>query len=448
MRLEMIVMVDLTLLNAYQRNGRSGRLGDHQAAATTTIAPIRRPSGKCVSSIPRDGLVKLLIATLFCVSLAISRAAAETVVDITVDGQFFLSSDGNVWAYRQPANHDRLYKLPGLRNIKKIEPYIALDNSGHVFTWEIDFEKSHWIGMGEEFVPVFTTAIMVDHLDHAVSISSFGPPFESAHFLAVGEDGSVFEWGRVPGPDGQANNRSVAVSYRGNDVVMAAASGATTLVLEKSGTLLGWGSNLRGTLGRDERSAIDPANPAILATSSSIVSVVTTDYSSAGITAEGQLLYWGGCIETDSAKHASPVNATDSGLNRVRSVVAFNFGHLFGPSYSDRDPALYLKTDGSVSIAALPIVQGENGRNCGYRFPDGALEREIRGLSSPAIKLGSLQIGTYQDDVYIYALTVDHSLFGIDVNINDFIKNNYNTGHNPNMPPMFKRLKIELPSSK
>ena len=75
--------------------------------------------------------------------LSLAEIDSLKVEQIAVDDNgilFLLDNSGHVWGFsRKPIENSNviypLIRLPNLSGIKQIAPYIALDNSGNVFTW-------------------------------------------------------------------------------------------------------------------------------------------------------------------------------------------------------------------------------------------------------------------------------------------------------------------------
>ena len=128
--------------------------------------------------------------------------------------------------------------------------------------------------------------------NNIIAISAGG-----GHSLALKSDGTLLSWGRdIDGElgDGGANtNQPSPVTVTGaNNIIDIASGQGHSLALKSDGTLLSWGSDLRGQLG-DGGANTNQSLPVAVSGASNIVAMDGGAVSSVALKSDGTLLSWG-----------------------------------------------------------------------------------------------------------------------------------------------------------
>ncbi len=140
-------------------------------------------------------LIKLYLvsALAFFIALPVQAASFIQIAMASNDIPFFLDDKGQVWAFQNPQNFEQLVKLPNLSHIKRIAPYIALDEEGHVFIWSLDQTKSNWGPDGLEEA-IYSEPYQVKDLKDVTMIASS----DWNHFAAVIGKKDIVSWEQTP----------------------------------------------------------------------------------------------------------------------------------------------------------------------------------------------------------------------------------------------------------
>src|SRR5690348_6973235 len=122
----------------------------------------------------------------------------------------------------------------------------------------------------------------------------------AGHSLAVGSDGTVWEWGTIliPPPEGWqgwgTENRSVPVQVTGMSGALAVADGTMhRLALKSDGTVWSWGSNNSGQLGIGSRTTDVSVAPVRVSGLAGAVQIAAGSMHSVALTADGNVWTWG-----------------------------------------------------------------------------------------------------------------------------------------------------------
>lgn len=182
----------------------------------------------------------------------------------------------------------RVGALTGVRQVAAGAGFsVAVDGVGRVWTWGTN--PSAQLGIG-------TT----DHLAHPDPIQLTGVPAAVAvevgthRGLAVGADGSLWQWGREVALSNQGVQDIVPTPTQVtglSGIVSVAAGGDHTLALDGEGRVYAWGSNLYHQLG--DGTTTSRPTPAVVAGLPAAVAVAAYDRYSLALTAEGAVWGWG-----------------------------------------------------------------------------------------------------------------------------------------------------------
>jgi hypothetical protein len=324
-----------------------------------------------------------------------------TIVDVSMDvGEdynkegvgivvFLLDDEGSVWSFKTSINEPPI-KLPNLKNIKKLAPFIALDKDGQVFTWALN--NNTQVPERNKMEAVFTTPARVEGITNATFIAHAG-----RHYVVVVNNRDILEWYEIPaqegfGIEGYGPIRKV---YSHDGVKSIAITESSIVALFSDGKILGWGLSRTGQTRKDaigKQVSFDVLNAE---------DVYLNKFHTVVLTKDGHTIYFGGC-DLDG-------NDFKRGHNVSFGVVAGAFGlvsDVKAVAMSDNDnfhPDLFLKKDGSVWTAYAPVPPGLDDTFCGFM----AKLNGVRHINStvPAIKI----VGG--DDREFLVLGVDHQLW-------------------------------------
>ena len=329
-----------------------------------------------------------LRAILVCISTILpfaNSAYAANIVQITIDEMgipFVLDDKGHVWGFREPRGLQHPIKLPNLEHIKRIAPYIALDDEGRVFTWGIDDNKVN-ADQGEIIEAGYTEPQRFGDLKGVTMIAH-----SMNHFFAVVDNQEILEWivirkGNEPGGgfgiEGYGPVRSLI--SRSGIVGIAAAPGTMERVVSEpapfglvalfaDGEVIGWGINSSGQILREANS-----NSVLLTKLPGAIGIAMNAFHVVVLTASGVPRFWGGCDiygrdGQDSGRlwTYGSVHGTDGFVSDVIAVALaqdINTGGAGGWGNDNNVPDVFLKRDGTVWIANAPLPTGAPNIACG-----------------------------------------------------------------------------------
>ncbi|HEX7289929.1 MAG TPA: choice-of-anchor D domain-containing protein [Conexibacter sp.] len=240
--------------------------------------------------------------------------------------------------------------LPGIDSVIALADggahSLALRADGSVWSWGAD-DAGQLGGGGERHVPRPVPA-----LGDATAVAA-----GNAFSLALRADGSVWSWGANAlgqlGRDTGVADHDAAPTQTGiADATALAAGYEFALALQDDGSVLAWGDNAYGQLGRDLGSVASDARPAPVPGIANAIAVAAGGWTGYALLADGSVRAWGwggygelgdgllhdGAANPDSV--AAPVTVADLGGTGALDDVTALAGGV--------DHALALRADGSV----------------------------------------------------------------------------------------------------
>ena len=316
----------------------------------------------------------------------------SSITDVVIDSPgvpFLLDDRGHVWAFQKPLSFEGLMRLPNLRNIKQIAPYIALDKDGRVFTWSLD--KTTEMTGPDDVNAAYTMPAMVKGLSSITRVA-----YESNRFVVVKEDKTIIEWVAIPakvgfGTAGYGNFRTI---HEREGIRAIGLSTSGTVALFKDGVVLGWGLSQTGQTRKDaaEQRISFPVP-------SSVLSVYLNNFHTAILTESGPVILWGGC---DLDGH--DFNRQNTGPFGVVTGVEGPVADVVTVAMSGNDnvwPDVFLKRDGSVWAAFAPLPPDTHYNFCSR---GGVKPWRLTGMTAAATAIAT-------NGRVILALGADHTLW-------------------------------------
>jgi alpha-tubulin suppressor-like RCC1 family protein len=242
--------------------------------------------------------VHFCLIVLLCFAQSVNAA---NIVQIAVDELgilFALDDEGHVWGARNVECSCDYIKLPNLENIKTIEPYIAVDSKGTVFTWSIDDSKVDTVEGGISQVG-FSMPKRVENLQDVTMVAH-----SMGQFFAVIKNQEIVRWverrkERGFGIDGYGAIQKV-ISRDGVKGISVAPGNLTRFVTEsepywmvtlfEDGIVMGWGVTSSGQI-----SEAADNQPVTLAISKGATGIAMNAFHTVILTADGRTQFWGGC---------------------------------------------------------------------------------------------------------------------------------------------------------
>lgn len=341
--------------------------------------------------------MKAFAALILSVLLAFfaQSVRASNIVQISVDATgipFLLDEEGFVWAFRDPIGLQNLTKLPKLKQIKKIAPYIALDTNGQVFTWSLN--ESEVIREMDSLVEAaYSVPQRVEGLSGvtqvASSIADLGNHhYLAVHFVAVIGNRDIVDWSarhdeitgmvsvsplrKVFSRDGV--RRVASASWAG---VIQPASSSTPRVVDTTsslialfsdGSVIGWGISPEGRMitpqwGQsttphkwEEMKSASWSN-ILLAKVPGAIDVAIDQGHIIVLSENGVPKYWGGCSfgTPEYSMSLVSVNGMDGYVDNAIAITLTSINALH--SYDAMLPDTFIRRDGSLWAVYAPNVQ-------------------------------------------------------------------------------------------
>jgi hypothetical protein len=294
----------------------------------------------------------------------------------------FLDGNGHVWSTHKlmNANGDDLYQLPNLDHIKKIRPFIALDDKGHVFTWMVDTLQDDFGPSGLENSG-YTDPKVVNTLENVTNIDSSGYEY----FTAVANNKDVFVW---------ANDKPIsliyskagikAVSTHGMSEIHSIDGSATIpetrrlILLFDNGDVISLGIKQSGT-----QAGITDLKETLLAQYPGATDVVRNGVHSVVLPFDGTPRFWGGCFTywKDISERFLTPNAVNGASSNITNVISIGIN-----DWDDNtNPDVFIKKDGSIWASFAPIPAGKAGLDC-YKSLDKKLFWEIKVINAKIVQ--------------------------------------------------------------
>jgi len=322
---------------------------------------------------------------------------------------FVLDTNGDVWAFKHPLDPSEAFKLPKLHHIKKILPYLALSDDGHVYTWALSEKNQFPVivddppELGDAKMKAFQA--IYDAPKELKDLSNVSDIDEgNGHFAAIVNHNQIYEWGNIS-PLKKINFMPTPkLTYTHDGINSIATDNATTIVLLNNKTIVGWGFNY-ARLGSDTTEEFSPQNPAIIKAPESITRVFLTSHTIA-LSDNGNVYFWGDCWIKKDAK----VQGIKGVLGVVNGVADMTVDKID----DNRFPNAFVKKDGSVWLAVAP--EPENTDRCQDASNTDIIDTPsvpIKGMPTKALTIAMGGDGL-MTPYNIIALGIDNTLWGAD----------------------------------
>jgi hypothetical protein len=230
------------------------------------------------------------ISIILLLSVIASAANATTISQVTSGTvPFLLDEKGDVWAFKKPLSLAEPFKLPVLHNVKKIAPFMALTQSGEVYTWDLTSMEDTADGRTQ-----YTTPVLKKTLSGITDIAA-----SNNHFVAV-KDNVIFEWRTLLPPPG-ASIPQPELMITLPDVTLpetaVTMSDMNVAILFQHTLAIGYGYNTMGTAGDRKvqlpmRLNLPQKTQKIFADKSAFIA----------ITEDGHALVWLPCYSKDKSE--------------------------------------------------------------------------------------------------------------------------------------------------
>jgi alpha-tubulin suppressor-like RCC1 family protein len=375
-------------------------------------------------------------ALLMLVLVYLPSAHAANAIQVAMDGRgvpFVLDNEGHVWAFRHPLNFGSSFKLPKLEHIKKIAPFVAVDDQGRVFTWSINEATTQRDEDGLVTEVAYTLPHRTEGLRGVTMVASSSTNFGilnslGTHYLAVIGNKEIVDWtvhqDAVSGALSYGPIRKV-ISREGVKAIATASWGGFIPTLSKpdvmdmangevalfdDGTVMGWGINQAGqtvtprwnkaiTLEEWKTRKAAAQKGVMITRSLGAIDVAMDTGHIVILTAKGIPQYWGGCA-FESYQYSPSMGVAkgaDGNIDGAVSMAVMSKSIFSKYDYVDAD--LYIKKDGSLWVAYAPSLPD---------VPDYCLGSTDRTKKTWSVTLGTapvVQISRY------LALDADHRVW-------------------------------------
>ena len=293
-----------------------------------------------------------------------------------------------------PSNRDlNTIKLPNLKNIKTIAPYIALDNQGRVYVWDLDQKKSKISDDAPaDFIrsAVYTAPKEIPQLKNVTHIASEG----RLYFLAAAGGINLYEGIRkqsgISIPEQTAVQFKLINSRPGIQAI--ATSSEAAVAIYSDGFFFGWPRSIVGRYHIKYPEGYKyirsfPFQARSINFSTNQTSIVLVDKRIAYIS--------DGCNLAPGLNQEWHLMYNDSSNNPVTNIISMD------SDSNSEQPSVLVMDDGTIWITNTyrgDLFKEDCGRSVPFSF------QQLTGMTVPAIKA---VIGTG----LIYALGSDHSLW-------------------------------------
>ncbi|TMV50295.1 hypothetical protein FE783_12135 [Paenibacillus mesophilus] len=246
-----------------------------------------------------------------------------------VSSNLFLKKDGTVWTWLAGpfpvggSDHRLEFQIQDpvqldLADIVKVAAgdsfHSAVKKDGSVWVWR---PVPH--GYGD-------TPVQIPNISDAADIA-FAKWSRQSILTIVGKDGSVWTWDGATPLGSIAPIKAKRVDGLSN-VVSVFAGDECFFAIQKNGSVWGWGSNLRGQLGLDEKKIV--ATPVRIPALDGIVAIQGSFDRSLGLKEDGTVWSWG--ITLDKfPEHGAKINPNlhqVAGLDNVVAIACGGAHHL------------------------------------------------------------------------------------------------------------------------
>jgi hypothetical protein len=362
----------------------------------------------CILNFLFKSSAKFLV--LFFLFFGLTQCAWSRWVDFSVGefGYTFLLDDkGDVWGFTETTRLKGLHKLKGLKDIKALQPFVAIDKNGDVFTWEFDREKTNYgeVSTDDIGIPgaVYTNAKRESRIKNAVLIAA--TLYNSR--VVVQADGGIYQFGYYYEPKDGANDKDTVerrdffrLIGRKPDIQSIAYSDDRTSVLLKNGDVISWLSTFNWDFQRGESTYRESlASIELGKVAAQAVSIhdgqLNQDQLSV-LLADGRVAYLKSCVQfrrKDEQTYTKSVSTYGWQIMRDKHGVIGNIARMMGGSTNGSE-TVFVKRDGSVwstnarkseHINQFDVLLKKNPLDCGYSLP--FVFQRVKGMSARARKV-------------------------------------------------------------
>lgn len=355
----------------------------------------------------------LLVLTITGFFILSNIAYASNIVKIAVGSEnipFLLDDKGQVWTFHEPLSSSvtKPYKLENLNHIKKIAPYIAIDEKGNVFVWHLNPSKSSWdIDDGSILDAVYTKPERVENLKGVSLVTSSSDHY----FVAVMNNNRIVDFESAPdkaGTDLFINNKFRTITSRqgiksisaywepskdSREGVTIVPSVTSVVALLDDGDVVGWGVKSTGVASRDE-----DWNEKVLTKAPGAISVAMNAMHTVVLLENGVSHFFGGCEGYRNGLDFKGEPWPQGNVEGVPgSVVDVSVMSLFS-GYDNVKPNVFIKRDGTVWAAYAPAPAGMLGKDCYLVARDKKQYWQIQAGKEPALQVAATAHTIYMLD--------------------------------------------------
>jgi alpha-tubulin suppressor-like RCC1 family protein len=164
---------------------------------------------------------------------------------------------------------------------------LALLSNGIVVGWGLNVEGE----LGDGTFLNESTLVSVINTSNVIAISAGGN-----HSLALKSDGTVLSWGfngfGQLGDGTQVDKNTATAVLNASDIVAIAAGNTHSMALKADGTILSWGNNSSGQLGVGSHNS-PLMTPVKVSNATNIIAISAGTYHSLALKSNGSLMGWG-----------------------------------------------------------------------------------------------------------------------------------------------------------
>jgi alpha-tubulin suppressor-like RCC1 family protein len=356
------------------------------------------------------------VLAFFMVWLGVASNAYAGAVAVVADADgtaFFLDDEGSVWAFTKPDQIQGLVKLPNLSHIRQIVPFAALEDNGHVKTWDY---SQNTICRSDEGGPLgrdvaYSTPKEVEGLSGVISISGI-----DRHFIALLKDGDVVQFGRkLIGSIENLEPSACTPVFKLDmletperlpnikNVISISAGTASNSVLTSDGNVYSWGhlaftDKWKMNLHRN----ILSSNPEDIFVGTNKITIFTGSNHLFALDRTGIVRVWGVCLD-GSNNQGSVLSGAVQSVTAVKKIV-------INPA-SDSFPSAYILKDGQLVLSFPPDETGVNGWCNRGALPSSQSTGQVVSGLPIKVKDVALLDGSELANDWIFVIGIDGSVW-------------------------------------